>query len=120
MTQIFERLVNRQGDTLPVHNVILKDSASNIEDLTLATSVTFDYQPVDGDIPDASVAVVSRVCTINVPLTDGSVTFTPIAGDTVAAGTFFGVFKVTFPTGIKSFPNGKGAYVLYCVTQGVL
>lgn len=89
----------KQGDTSPSLRVKLKNPDQSAANLTGA-SVRFHMRAVD-----ASVASVDHDATI-VDVTGGEVQYDWQAGNTSAAGSFYGEFEVTFSDGtVGTYPN---------------
>lgn len=96
----------KQHDTRPLASIQLLEpnpaapNTQQIVDLSNAASARL----IVGNPP--ATAIFTSVLGLVAPLTLGTVLWTPVAGDSVAAGTFSAEIQVTFlDGGIETYPN---------------
>ncbi len=98
----------KQGDTLPVIESLLTDSAGAAIDLTTATVVTFRMRTKDG-----GTLALAGSATILTPATAGRVRYTWNVADTLTPGEYEADWHITFSGGgTATFPNGSYLRVL--------
>lgn len=91
----------KQGDELPaIPHQAIDYETGKIVDLTTATAVVFVWRLQTEDVANANSATAAIT-----DATKGRMEYAWVAGDTDTEGRYYGEFKVTFPSGERTFPQ---------------